>query len=739
MSPTITTPAMTQRGVILGTAAYMAPEQAKGKPVDQRSDIWAFGCVLYEKLTGKRAFLVDDLTDTIVAIFSKEPDSSPLQGMSATLRRLLRRCLQKDARHRLQSIADARIEIEELIAGSTDDALPPPVTASARSSRPFLSLVGVLIGIGIGAVLTRILTVTPPGQVSVSRFAIVPSPSQALAVQGADRDIAISPDGRVIAYRADPGLAQLVIRSIDRIEGRVVPNVTNARHPFFSPDGQWVAFFDGTGLKKLSTAGGPAVALTQSYIVPRGASWGDDNFIVFATSDSSKGLIRVPAAGGEPTVLTTPDTATGERSYLRPFVLPGSRAVVFTVTHANAAPPDIAILDLQTGTKATVVRNGSHAEYLPTGHLLYAVGSTLHAVTFDLKRLAVVGEPVPVVDDVMTNVGASNYAVSHTGTFVYVPATATNRLRSIVWVDRTGRETPVNAPLRQYTALRLSPDGSRGAFSVGTRERDVWVWDFNRETLSRLTFDKSVHERIAWTSDGAAVVFGSQRDNVSRLFKQRADGSGSVELLTEAPSFPAPSYVAPNGTGIVGTVVSPKTNGDIVWFPTKTRVDSPSAEPAPALTLKALVATSAIEWNPEISPDGRYLGYQSNESGREEIYVKPFPRVSDGRWQVSTDGGTRPVWSRDGRELFYFDLSNTIIAVPVEVSSRTFSIGKPLKLFTSRYATSLTAHREYDVARDGRHFLMLKEDAASDRDAAPAAMIVVQNWFEELKARVPTK
>ena len=742
-SPTLSLQA-TQAGMILGTAAYMAPEQARGRVADRRADIWAFGCVLYEMVTGVRAFKSDDVTDTIVAVVSKEPDWQKLPATAAAVRPLLARCLKKDPKQRLQAIGDARILVEELIGGMSEDA----AAASTRAA-PLLVRVApaAIAGMAAGAVITAsvIWTLTRPAplaRVPPARFEIVPPPAQALAIQSADRDIAISPDGQYIVYRADAGRAQLVVRAIDSLDTHTIADITNARDPFFSPDSQWIGFFDGTGLKKVPIAGGSAITIWKDAIVPRGASWADDNTIVFATRDKS-GLLRVSAGGGEPIALTTPDaTKNGQTSHWYPSVLPGGRGVLFTITAPNQMESaQVAVLDLKTGQRKTVIRGGSQAEYIPSGHLLYASSGTLRAVRFDLERLEVLSDPVPVVDDVwMAGGGAANYTISRTGTLVYVPASGTQRPRSLVWVDRKGQEKPIGAPPRLFTAARLSPDGTRVALTIRDQEQDIWIWDLARESpLRRLTFDPAIDQAPVWTPDGRRIVFASLRAGAANLFMQAADGTGVVERLTMGADDQTPAWVAPDGTGIVGWVVTPKTKGDVVWFPLKSSpVQSGAAQVSGAKLAgpEPLVGTPAMEFNPEISPDGRYMAYQSDETGRLEIYVRPFPHVNDGRWQVSTGGGTRAVWARNGRELFYVDPANTLTTMPVQTSGATFAVGNPVKLFEIAYAAPLTAPRHYDVAADGQRFLMIKENPTRDRNAT-AGMVVVLNVFEVLKAKVP--
>ncbi|MEO5741040.1 MAG: protein kinase [Vicinamibacterales bacterium] len=733
-SPTLSMQA-TAAGVILGTAAYMAPEQARGKVVDRRADIWAWGCVLFEMLTGTRAFRGDDVTDTMVAVLSKEPEWPALPASAVGAKPLLARCLQKDPRQRLQAIGDARICIDELIAGPAVDLRPKVLSRTLGRRRGAVALAAATAaGASIAALATWTLTRPAPlVPLTPTRIEMAVPSAQPLAIHGSDRDIAISSDGRQIAYRT---LTHLMVRSLDRLETRALEEVPSLRQPFFSPDGQWIGFFDGEGLKKVPSAGGRVTTVHLTQNVPRGASWGTDNTITFATYDENTGLMRVPASGGEATALTTPDVTKGERDHWYPSNLPGGRGVLFTLAAANQPEKaQIAVLDSRTGQRKTLLP-GSHAEYVRTGHLVFMAGGSLSAVPFDLERLEVNGDPVGILDDVWHSPsGAGNYALSNSGTLVYLRSTATAVPRALVWIDRKGRETPISAPPRLYREVRLSPDDGRVALSARDEQRDIHVWDLARETLTRLTFHPAVDERPAWTPDGRFIVFGSQRAGGTNVYMQAVDGSGPIRQLTEGTDQQMPAFVTSDGSGIVGTQVPTTTNGDIVWFPLSR--PGRAADASSALSrAEPLINSGFVEWNPDVSPDARYLVYQSNESGRDEIYVRPFPRVNEGRWQVSTNGGVQALWSRNGRELFFIDRARRMIAVPVDTTGSPFAFGNPVKLFDAPSGETYLG-RDYDVTRDGQRFVMITGSAAGQRAASAAPMVLVLNWLEELKAKAP--
>jgi serine/threonine-protein kinase len=753
-SPTMMSPAlMSGVGVILGTAAYMAPEQAKGRTVDKRADIWAFGCVLYEMLTGTRAFGGDDVQDTFVAIMRDEPDWARLPAtLSPALATYLKRCFQKDARQRVQAIGDMRLALEGAF-----ETTAPQTTASATVAAPRGRLAwasaALLVGAVVAAIGTWALTRPPTAKVQPMRFALVPAAAQALAVQGFDRDLVLSADGTHIVYVAGSD-AQLMVRAIDQLDATPLRGTTGARHPFLSPDGRWVGFFTGAGgeMRKVSIAGGPALPLCPIVQGPRGASWGPDDTIVFATNDTSTGLLRVSAAGGEPKVLTTPDTARGEADHVFPSVLPNGRAVLFTITASGASETaQVAVLDLTTGHYKTLIHGGSQAEYVDPGYLVYAVAGTLRAVRFDPAKLEVVSDPVPVVESVTTlEDGAAEFSISRTGALVYVPGGATGVTRSLVWVTRQGHENPIAAaPPRAYAHPRLSPDGTRVAVDIADQQNDIWIWDLTRQTLARLTDAPALDQYPVWTPDSRRIIFGSARAGATNLFWQAADNTGTVERLTTSPNTQVPTSISPDGTRLIVRETVPKTGFDLRVLAidpsaplgvsratppgTGRSATAPGASPRQT---EPLVQTTFVEDNGELSPDGRWLAYQSGESGRPQISVRPFPNVDSGHWTISTTGGTKPLWARSVKELYYLALDGVMMAVPIQ-GTPAFSAGNPTKLFDTRYYAAGNA-RTYDVSRDGQKFLMIK-DAGGDPASTPTGIVVVLNWTEELKARVPTK
>jgi Tol biopolymer transport system component len=745
MSPTLSIHA-TYGGVILGTAAYMSPEQARGKPVDRRTDIWSFGCVLFEMLTGKQTFEPGEtISDAVAHILTREPHWNALPSDTPShVRLLLRRCLQKDPQKRLPHIGLVRLELDEgpnRIDGN--EAVSTGLALQASRVRIALAIVALVAAVGIGVAATWVLMRTPPAALGQLRFSIVPTSTQPFTINGFVRNVTISPDGRHVVYVASgTGSNSLMVRALDQLEAVPLRGVTGVSSPFMSPDGRWIGFFAqaaGGDLKKVSITGGPALTLGRYQGNPRGATWGADDTIVFATNDLSTGLLRVPAGGGEPKVLTKPDPSGGEQDHLFPSMLPGSRAVLFTIAPSDgiADNSQVAVLDLTTGQRRTVIRGGSHAQYVDPGYVVYAVAGSLRAVRFDLDRLAVSSDPVPVVDQVMTfGTGAGLFDVSRNGTLVLVPGGAsggTGTPRSLVWVDRRGNEESIPAPTRTYVFPRLSPDGQRVALDIRDQENDIWIFDLKRPTLTKLTFNPGPDSWPIWTPDGRRIVFGSTRGAGAQqnLFWQPADGTGTAERLSTSANIQLPHSFSPNGQSLVVYELVPASFSDLTLLSIGSVTGGPTTG---KLEAKPLVHTAAAENAGEISPDGRFLAYYSNESGQAQVFVRPFPNVdTGGRWQISIDGGTRPAWAHNGRELFFMDLNGAMMAVAVQTTP-TFSAGNPTKLFEGQFFRGQSG-RTYDVANDGR-FLMIKDALTNEQGSASATMTVVVNWVEELKQKL---
>jgi Tol biopolymer transport system component len=731
-SPTMTSPAMTAMGVILGTAAYMAPEQARGKPVDKRADIWAFGCVLYEMLTGQRAFDGESVSETLARVLEREPDWAKLPAtLSPALRTYLGRCLQKDPRQRVQAVGDVRLALE----GAFETALPQMAAPTPVALWQRVALVGVAAIIASGAIIGTLVWSTSrrvePMPPRVSRLQVTPAGAAGLTIGWNDRDLAITPDGSRLVYVGNQG-TQIFVRALDALGPVAVFNGGRANGLFVSPDGQWIGFHDGLGvLKKVAVAGGPAVTLaTIDTAGASGATWGPDDTIILATNSVDTGLLRVSAAGGPLTVLTRPDRAQGEADHFWPEMLPGGRAVLFTITAMTGGldAAQVAVLDLQTGARRILVRGGSHAHYVSSGHLVYAADGTLRAVPFDLARLETRGTPVTVVPDVVTTIkGGVDAVVAGDGTLAYVLGTVEGTPRTLVWVDRNGRETPIPAPPRPYLLPALSPDGTRVVVFANDQQRDLWLWDLRRATLTRLTSTPGVDVVQVWTPDSRRLIFTSERAGVRNLYWQAADGAGAVEPLIESPHTQYPTGVSPDGRRLIFAEEFPTTANDVM-----------AIELDATRRVTPLVQSPFIEQNGGISPDGRWLVYEANDSGRFEIYVRPFPDVNSGRWQVSTNGGTRPIWTRSGQELVYVSATGALMGVEV-ARGPSWAATTPTLLVKEGYFTIPSWWgRSYDVSPDGQRFLMIKEGGA-DGTAAPGSIIVVQHWVEELKRLVPTK
>jgi tRNA A-37 threonylcarbamoyl transferase component Bud32 len=737
-APAATDPAAglfaTKTGMINGTAGYMSPEQARGLQVDKRADLWAFGAVLYEMLSGRRAFPGETVPDTMVAILEREPDWAALKNdVAPPVRTLIRRSLAKDRRQRLGDISVAQFILE-------DSVNTPPIVAATANPPSLLRRIAVpsgmwFLGVAMAAAAFWFISRGVPFP-RVSRLLITPPGASAPTVSGLFRDLALTPDGTRLVYVGANG-ASLFVRPLDQLEATPLTGLNAAFGPFVSPDGQWVGVFDGAAapaMKKIAVTGGPAVTLARPDGPTRGASWGADGTIVFATVNEATGLQRIMAGGGESTVLTRPNRADGEADHVWPEILPGGEAVLFTITATTGRldQAQVAVLELRTGKQTVLIRGGSDAHYLSTGHLVYAAEGSLKAVAFDLGRLALVGPAVTVLPQVQTSAtGAANAVVAANGTLVYILASGANaEQNSLVWVDRHGRETAAPAPPRSYVYPRLSPNGSRLALFISDQDLDLWLWDLSRPALTRVTFDAGLENYPVWAPDGRQLFFSSERGGARNIFAQAADNTGATARLTESANTQYPTSVSHNGTRLVFTELTTATSaaGDVLQL----RLDGTHA-------VTPLVQTPFSERNGEVSPDGQWLVYEANDLGRYEIYVRRFSDVTSGLWQVSTEGGTRPLWARNGRELFYLAPTGALMRVGV-APGPAWTATEPTKLFDSHYGPpAFHTGRTYDVSPDGRSFLFIKNSAVDEARTTPVSMVVVLNWTEELKRLVPAR
>ncbi len=729
---TVTSPALTAMGLILGTAAYMSPEQARGKPVDRRADVWAFGAVLYEMLTGRRAFGGESITDTLSAITRDEPDWRALPpGTPTRVARLLQRCLAKDVRRRVQHIGDARLEIEEILAGGADeaarDARPPGPTAPRRR-RPAL-FAGTLVAVAIaGWALGGRLVRSGPSLRPVQRFVIAP-PVDGQLVAASVPAVLLSPDGTSLVFSAGKSRRwQLYVRALSEAGATPLDSTAGAVNPVFSPDGRWLAFFAAGQLKKISLAGGAPETIGPAPN-PRGAAWAPDDTLIF-TPGTDAPLSRVPAGGGPVEVISTLDVGARERSHRWPDVLPGARAVLFTIAYEVGNPLDdasVGVLDLATGRHRTIVKGAGFARYVPTGHVVYARRGTLVAVPFDLSRLEVTGPPVTVEEGVNMSVtnGGAQFSFSGTGDLVYMAAGPEDPRTThvpLVWVNRGGEEQPATEERHRYSHPRITPDGGSVIVEVDDPDSAIWSYSFSRDTLSRIT-RTGVSYGPRPTPDGTAIAFEAVRDGVAGVFLARLDGR-EEQRLTSTKRSHSPTSWTPDGSTLAISVLAESGFSEIWLVP----VDG-DRTPRPFIQGPFNVGGAAF------SPDGRWIAYVSDETGRDEVYVRPFPDPG-ATVQVSGEGGSEPTWARNGRELFFRN-GDEMIAVDVTWQP-TFAAGRPHVLFVRHNPPGQSGRiyefePDYDVSADGQRFLI--PGYRLDPSSVPSAHVVL-NWFAALQAKM---
>ncbi len=727
-SPTMARP-MTDAGMILGTAGYMSPEQARGKVVDKRCDIWSFGVVLHEMLTGRRLFNGETVSDTLAAVLRENVEYSTLPvGTPNTVKRLLARCLERDVKRRLRDIGEAHLALSELpsetssgmAAGFVAPEIVAPGIVTPRLRPRILSIALMtglaLISAALGALLWIKLHPAPPRV--VSRLSIALPPGQVLnSVAGP----AISRDGRLIAYGAHDARSvdRLYVRALDRFEPVVIPESDGAQQPFFSPDGSRVAFFARGKLLVASVGGGAPTPIADVSGQPIGGTWGEDDTIVFVPGLSS-GLLSVPASGGRPQQLTVPDEGAGGYGHGRPQFLPGGQKLLFTIwAAADSVARGPALLDLRTRKWTSVAGGSWSARYATSGHLLQSGPRGIRAAPFDIANPQEVKPQTFVVDDVLSTMAWADswFAVSDNGTLAYVPGDA--MLGRLVSVGRDGQVTPVSEEQVSLIDPKLSPEGERIVFA--DKDDTLWTMDLRRRTRTRLTFDnEGVSAYALWSRDGRRVFFTSNRSGDWEIYSVPAGGGAATRALTRKGNQ-FPSSFAPDGTLLFNERIKGRTSAGLMTL-------APDGSVRPFLEGQASSSVAG-----QFSPDGSAVVYLSDESGRDEVYVRAFGRPGDAV-PVSTNGGIAPRWSPDGKEIYYKH-GDEFMASSVANVGGTLTASDPQKLFEIHAAPGRSTFQPgYSVGPDGR-FLLLQLDPR----AVPTRIDVVQNWFDELNAKVPVK
>ena len=714
VSPILTAPMDgTREGIILGTISYMSPEQARGHAVDKRTDIWAFGCVLYEMLTGRAAFAGETISDTLAAVLKQEPAWQALPADTPPgIRSLLRRCLKKDPVDRLHDIADARIEIQEAIAEPAAMTPPGPQPRAARWTR----MIPWVVAAGSFAMALLVVQQGSRGTGSPARSVTrldLDLPAGVEFVTVYPPAVALSPDGTRVAFvGVFRGLRQLYTRRLDQFETVPIRGTEKANAVFMSPDGRALGFITADlALKRVSLADGLVTTVGHDAEFSAGAAWGADDRITFVRAGA---LWQVPASGGPAKQLTTVDSGNRELLHAWPNVIAEGRILLFaSITGSGRGASHIEALSLPTGQRRVIVESGTFPLYVPSGHLVFFRDGALLGAPFDVDRLEVTGPVVRVLENlaVGTTMDAPLAALSNAGSLMYAASDAgTTRL---VWVSRQGVEQPITETPRRYQYPRLAADGRRTAVATAG---DLWIQDIARATFTRLTSEQTVGNAFpVWTPDGTRVLFRT----LTGMYWTAADGSGHPQAIAGSLSGDLPCSVSPDGDTLAFMRQNAQTSRDVY-------VLSLRGQPRP----RPVVSTPAYEGGAQFSPDGHWMAYASDESGQMQVYVRPFPGP-DRRWQVSTEGGTQPLWSRNGKEIFY-RVGNKMMVVDASAGVDLIP-SQPRQLFEQRYVFQNVSLANYDVSPDGQRFVMVKDEAGSGR------LNVVLNWTEELKRLVPTR
>jgi serine/threonine protein kinase/Tol biopolymer transport system component len=724
-SPTLTA-AATKAGLILGTAAYMSPEQARGKSVDRRADIWSFGAVVFEALTGMSAFKGDTISDTLAAVIRGEPDWTLLPAnVPNEIQQLIRRCLNKDPRQRLQSIGEARIAIENAAAGRSSSIIgavsgspaevPTKVPQENRALKVLAAGALAVLLVTAGFLISNLLHRGSARDTTPIRFAIAPPTGTSLSSLG-QRTVAVSPDGLRIAISASSSDGpRLYLREMNSASSVPIPGAEGATNPIFSPDGKWLAFFAGGKLKKISFDGGAPETIADSVVDPQGISWGADHNIYYSPSLTS-GILRISENGGTPQPVTKLRTDKTELGHISPQILPGEKILLFTVLSAGNAVDDGALVgeNIGSGERKVIIAKGFDPHFFPPNHLMYVRAGTLMAVEFDLAKLVATGSAVQVVQDVVTHAGSGSaqYDISRDGTLIYVNGGKQATENSLLLAEHDAKPQPFPVKSNIYESPRFSPDGKLLALTVRLPDPDIWIYDLERGALRRMTFAPGVDELPVWSPDGKRIAYAS--NGRQQAFVVPVDGSGQEEsLMKNEGHFHLQSW-SPDGKLIAYERLGNSGQYEIWMLPM-----AGDHKPYPYLA-------SQFRLNqPAFSTDGNWLAYTSNESGRAEVYVQRFPGPGE-KIQVSTDGGSNPEWSRDGKQLIY-ENSGTLWATEVMVSP--FRVGKSRVLYQGDIWND-AAGPNYTLAPGGKRIVVVERV----KDPDGGNLKVVLNWNQELQA-----